>query len=62
MLARCLLSTDKTEEVRIFYSYSREDADFRALIDDVLGRFRWDVEVRTWYDSEIPAGRDYATH
>ncbi len=55
MLAKCLL-VDDTEEVRIFYSYSRKDSGFRNLIDDMLGRFRWDVGVRTWYDGDIPAG------
>lgn len=59
MLARCLLSGDRTEEVRIFYSYSRQDSDFRSLIDDVLGRFKWDVDVRSWYDGEIPAGTEW---
>lgn len=59
MLARSLLSADSTEEVRIFYSYSRENADFRSLIDSVLGRFKWDVSVRTWYDGEIPAGSEW---
>jgi len=59
MLARCLLSTESAEEVRIFYSYSREDSGFRSLIDDMLGRFKWDVDVRTWYDSYIPAGNEW---
>ncbi len=59
MLARCLLTADEREEIRIFYSYSREDTDFRSVIDDVLGRFKWDVEVRTWYDGEIPAGAEW---
>ena len=59
MLARCLLSRDATEEVRIFYSYSRQDSDFRQMIDDMLSRFKWDVEVRTWYDGEIPAGSEW---
>ena len=59
MLARCLLSGNNTEEVRIFYSYSRGDSGFRKLIDSVLSSFKWDVEVRTWYDGEIPAGSEW---
>lgn len=56
MLARCLLSNQSVDELRIFYSYARKDSRFRELIDDVLGRFKWDVDVRAWYDGEIPAG------
>jgi hypothetical protein len=59
MLARCLLSGDHAEEIRIFYSYARKDEQFRASIDDVLARFKWDVDVRTWYDGEIPAGTEW---
>ncbi len=61
MLVRSLLSDSLIEEVRIFYSYSRDDSEYRALIDDVLGKFKWDVAVRAWYDGEIEAGEDWAS-
>jgi TIR domain/Tetratricopeptide repeat len=61
MLARSLLSSSNVEEVRIFYSYSRKDSTFRSLIDNVLGKFKWDVEVRTWYDGDIQPGEDWTS-
>jgi TIR domain-containing protein/tetratricopeptide repeat protein len=59
MLARSLLSS-KTEEVKIFYSYSRKDSAFRSLVDNLLGEFKWDVEVRAWYDGQIHPGEEWA--
>jgi len=59
MLARCFLSGDKQEDVRIFYSYSRANSEFRAQADKVLSQFKWDVDVRAWYDGEIPAGKEW---
>jgi hypothetical protein len=59
VLARCLLSGGAGKEVAIFYSYSREDADVRSHVDEILGRFKWDVAVRTWYDGMIPGGTEW---
>ena len=59
MLARCLLGGDRQEEVRIFYSYSRADQEFRTHVDRVLSQFKWDIDVRAWYDGEIPAGEEW---
>ena len=61
MLARSVLSDSVVEEVKIFYSYSRDDSEYRNSIDDVLSKFRWDVAVRTWYDGEIEAGEEWAS-
>ena len=61
MLARSLLSNSHAEEVKIFYSYSRKDSSFRSVIDNILGKFKWDVDVRTWYDGDIQPGEDWAS-
>lgn len=59
MLAKCLLSDPQVREVRLFYSYARRDALYRASIDDVLAAFQWDVAVRAWYDGEIRPGSEW---
>lgn len=59
MLARCLLEENHQEDIRIFYSYSRANSEFRSQIDTILAQFKWDLEVRTWYDGEIPAGKKW---
>lgn len=59
MLARCLLSSGRSKEVALFYSYSRQDSAVRAHIDEVLGRFKWDVAVRIWYDGMIAGGTEW---
>lgn len=60
MLAKCLLSGANVREVKIFYSYAHRDANYRSMIDDVLGRFKWDVTVRAWYDKDIRPGAEWA--
>ena len=39
--------------------YSRTNSEFRTQIDRVLAQFKWDVDVRAWYDGEIPAGEEW---
>lgn len=56
MLAKSILAGAKLEELKIFYSYSRKNNQYRAALDRVLSEYQWDVAVRPWHDGEIPPG------
>jgi len=60
VIARSLLDQSPAGELKIFYSYSRRDEEWRVEIDRLLAQFHLDVAVRTWYDGDIAPGTEWA--
>jgi hypothetical protein len=56
MIARSAIEGSEYKAMKIFYSYSRNNAPMRDSFDDILSKYKWDVQVEPWYDGNIPAG------
>jgi hypothetical protein len=59
MLARHLAAAERTQLVRMFYSYAHADRATRQAFDGVLGRFQWEIAIKPWSDDEIQPGEEW---
>ena len=61
MLLRSAAATSSSEPVRIFYSYSHTDEEYRDLLDLQLGMLKREGLIETWRDRDIYPGQEIET-
>lgn len=53
------MALSPTEELKVFYSYSHKDQDYRQQLENHLSNLKRLYHLRTWFDREIIPGENW---